>query len=85
MSLLHISTGPQTASCKGELDLPYRRFLALRLVGEGAPTQRVLAERLGVTEPSRARLALTPIGKARVEPAGISSRPASPSSWRAPV
>jgi DNA-binding MarR family transcriptional regulator len=38
-------------------DLPYRRFLALVLVGEsGAPTQRVLAERLGVTEPSVSRM-----------------------------
>jgi DNA-binding MarR family transcriptional regulator len=38
------------------LDLSYRRFLALVLVGEGAPTQRVLAERLGVTEPSTSRM-----------------------------
>lgn len=41
---------------RAELDLPYRRFLALLLVGEGAPTQRVLAERLGVTEPSTSRM-----------------------------
>ncbi|WNV74272.1 MarR family transcriptional regulator [Geodermatophilus sp. DSM 44513] len=41
---------------RAELGLPYRRFLALLLVGEGAPTQRVLAERLGVTEPSTSRM-----------------------------
>lgn len=41
---------------RAELDLPYRRFLALLLVGEGAPTQRVLAERLGLTEPSVSRM-----------------------------
>ena len=38
------------------LGLPYRRFLALVLVGEDAPTQRALAERLGVTEPSTSRM-----------------------------
>lgn len=36
--------------------LSYRRFLALVLVGEGAPTQKALAERLGVTEPSTSRM-----------------------------
>jgi DNA-binding MarR family transcriptional regulator len=41
---------------RAELDQPYRRFLALLLVGEGAPTQRALAERLGVTEPSTSRM-----------------------------
>ena len=41
---------------RAEFDLPYRRFLALLLVGEGAPTQRALAERLGVTEPSVSRM-----------------------------
>ena len=41
---------------RAELDLPYRRFLALLLVGEGVPTQRALAERLGVTEPSTSRM-----------------------------
>ena len=41
---------------RAEVDLPYRRFLALLLVGEGAPTQRVLAERLGLTEPSTSRM-----------------------------
>ncbi|WP_435745914.1 MarR family winged helix-turn-helix transcriptional regulator [Nocardioides sp. SYSU DS0663] len=41
---------------RAEHDLPYRRFLALLLVGEGAPTQRVLAERLGITEPSTSRM-----------------------------
>lgn len=41
---------------RAHLGLPYRRFLALVLVGEGAPTQKVLAERLGVTEPSTSRM-----------------------------
>src|SRR5919112_6174436 len=41
---------------RAEVELSYRRFLALLLVGEGAPTQRVLAERLGVTEPSTSRM-----------------------------
>ena len=41
---------------RAELGVPYRRFLALLLVGEGAPTQRVLADRLGVTEPSTSRM-----------------------------
>ena len=41
---------------RANLGLPYRRFLALVLVGEGAPTQRALAERLGVTEPSTSRM-----------------------------
>ena len=41
---------------RAHLGLPYRRFLALVVVGEGAPTQRVLAERLGVTEPSTSRM-----------------------------
>lgn len=38
------------------LGLPYRRFLALLLVGEGLPTQKALADRLGVTEPSTSRM-----------------------------
>lgn len=41
---------------RAELDLPYRRFLALLMVGEDSPTQRMLAERLGVTEPSTSRM-----------------------------
>jgi DNA-binding MarR family transcriptional regulator len=41
-----------------EAGLSYSRFLALYMVGfEGADTQRVLAERLGVTEPSVSRMA----------------------------
>ena len=41
----------------GAFGLSYRRFLALLLVGElQAPTQRVLAENLGVTEPSVSRM-----------------------------
>lgn len=41
---------------RAELDLSYRRFLSLLLVGEGTSTQRMLAERLGVTEPSTSRM-----------------------------
>src|SRR4051812_43167565 len=38
-------------------DVSYRRFLALHLVGElPAPTQRALADALGVTEPSVSRM-----------------------------
>lgn len=38
-------------------DLPYRRFLALVVVGgSGEVTQRELAEALGVTEPSASRM-----------------------------
>lgn len=41
-----------------EYDISYRRFLALLLVGElGTATQRQLAARLGVTEPSVSRMA----------------------------
>lgn len=37
--------------------MSYSRFLALTMVGElGASTQRTLAERLGVTEPSASRM-----------------------------
>jgi DNA-binding MarR family transcriptional regulator len=40
-----------------EAGVSYARFLALYLVGsEGADTQRALAERLGVTEPSVSRM-----------------------------
>jgi DNA-binding MarR family transcriptional regulator len=39
------------------LGLSYRRFLALLLVGElDSPTQRALADALGVTEPSASRM-----------------------------
>lgn len=39
------------------LGLSYRRFLALLLIGElREPTQRALAEALGVTEPSASRM-----------------------------
>jgi len=42
---------------RAEAGLSYARFLALYMVGfEGADTQRVLAERLGVTEPSVSRM-----------------------------
>jgi DNA-binding MarR family transcriptional regulator len=42
---------------RSEAGLSYSRFLALYMVGfEGADTQRVLAERLGVTEPSVSRM-----------------------------
>lgn len=43
---------------RAEFDVSYRRFLALLIVGElGAATQRALAERLGVSEPSVSRMA----------------------------
>ncbi len=64
---------------RDEYDVSYRRFLALLLVGElGAPTQRVLAERLGVTEPSVSRMigVLTETGlvEAPADPAGGNRR-----------
>ena len=46
------------AILRREAGLTYARFLALYMVGsEGAATQRVLAERLGVSEPSVSRMA----------------------------
>jgi DNA-binding MarR family transcriptional regulator len=45
------------AFLRAEAGISYARFLALYLVGsQGATTQRVLAERLGVTEPSVSRM-----------------------------
>jgi DNA-binding MarR family transcriptional regulator len=42
---------------RNEAGLSYSRFLALYMVGsEGADTQRALAERLGVSEPSVSRM-----------------------------
>ncbi|MBM7791269.1 MarR family winged helix-turn-helix transcriptional regulator [Tenggerimyces flavus] len=42
---------------RAELEVSYRRFLALTHVGElGATTQRALADSLGVTEPSVSRM-----------------------------
>lgn len=42
---------------RAQAGMSYRRFLALYMVGsEGADTQRALAERLGVSEPSVSRL-----------------------------
>lgn len=42
---------------QAEMDVSYSRFLALFMVGQlGASTQRALAERLGVTEPSVSRM-----------------------------
>ncbi|MGK8503306.1 MarR family winged helix-turn-helix transcriptional regulator [Nocardia asiatica] len=42
---------------RAEHGVSYRRFLALTFVGElGASTQRALADRLGVTEPSVSRM-----------------------------
>ncbi len=42
---------------QAECGLPYRRFLALYGVAElGEPTQRALAEWVGVTEPSMSRM-----------------------------
>jgi DNA-binding MarR family transcriptional regulator len=43
---------------RAEHSVSYSRFLALTFVGElGASTQRTLADRLGVTEPSVSRMA----------------------------
>jgi len=45
------------AFLRAQAGTSYRRFLALYLVGsEGADTQRALADRLGVTEPSVSRM-----------------------------
>src|SRR5258708_37295033 len=45
------------AVLRAEAGLSYSRFLALYMVGShGADTQRELAERLGVTEPSVSRM-----------------------------
>jgi DNA-binding MarR family transcriptional regulator len=45
------------AILRAEAGVSYARFLALYLVGsEGADTQRALAERLGVSEPSVSRM-----------------------------
>src|ERR1700712_3064840 len=42
---------------RAELGVPYRRYLALLMVGDlGAATQRALADGLGVTEPSVSRM-----------------------------
>lgn len=64
---------------RAEYELSYRRFLALLLIGElGAPTQRALAERLGVTEPSVSRmvgvLADSGLVEAQADPAGGNRR-----------
>jgi DNA-binding MarR family transcriptional regulator len=60
---------------RAEQDLSYRRFLVLFMVETlGTPTQRALAERLGVTEPSVSRmtsaLAGTGLLDAHPDPAG---------------
>lgn len=45
------------AHLRAEAGVSYSRFLALYMVGsEGADTQRALAERLGVSEPSVSRM-----------------------------
>ena len=64
---------------RAELGVPYRRFLALFMIGElDATTQRALAERLGVTEPSVSRMTtvLSEAGllDARPDPAGGNRR-----------
>jgi DNA-binding MarR family transcriptional regulator len=42
---------------RAELGVPYRRYLALLMVGDlGVATQRALADGLGVTEPSVSRM-----------------------------
>jgi DNA-binding MarR family transcriptional regulator len=58
---LHILTARMDragdAFLRREAGVSYRRFLALFMVGMGgADTQRVLADRLGVTEPSVSRM-----------------------------
>ena len=60
---------------QAEAGLSYSRFLALYMVGfEGADTQRVLAEQLGITEPSVSRmtrvLAQARLLEAASDPAG---------------
>ncbi|RCW46821.1 DNA-binding MarR family transcriptional regulator [Halopolyspora algeriensis] len=64
---------------QAEYNLSYRRFRTLLLVGElGATTQRALAERMGVTEPSVSRmagtLAETGLLDSRLDPAGGNRR-----------
>jgi DNA-binding MarR family transcriptional regulator len=59
------------AILRAEAGLSYRRFLALFMVGSlGADTQRALAERLGVSEPSVSRMTrvLADEGLLRVSP-----------------
>ena len=42
---------------RGEFEVSYRRFLTLLIVGElGTATQRALAEKMGVSEPSVSRM-----------------------------
>jgi len=64
---------------QAEYRLSYRRFLALLTVGElGAATQRALAEKLGVSEPSASRmagvLAETGLLDSQLDPAGGNRR-----------
>lgn len=64
---------------QAEVDISYSRFLALFMVGElGAATQRTLAARLGVTEPSVSRMTASLAGagllNADPEPAGGNRR-----------
>lgn len=64
---------------QAEYGLSYRRFLALLTVGElGAATQRALAERLGVSEPSASRMVGVLVGTglldSRIDPAGGNRR-----------
>jgi DNA-binding MarR family transcriptional regulator len=67
------------AMLRAEAGLSYPRFLALFMVGSGgADTQRALAERLGVTEPSVSRmtrvLAEAGLLEAVADPAGGNRR-----------
>jgi DNA-binding MarR family transcriptional regulator len=64
---------------RAEQELSYRRFLVLFMVGQlSTPTQRVLAEHLGVTEPSVSRmtsaLAATGLLEPAADPAGGNRR-----------
>lgn len=60
---------------RAEHDITYSRFLALSLIGEfGVPTQRALAEALGVTEPSVSRMVGVLTSEGLLEPPERSGR-----------
>jgi DNA-binding MarR family transcriptional regulator len=78
---LHVLTGRLDRAVdrvlQAEHGVSYRRFLALTLVGVlGASTQRVLADSLGVTEPSVSRMvrALAADGLLDVQPSPAGGR-----------
>lgn len=60
---------------RAEHDITYSRFLALSLIGEfGVPTQRALADALGVTEPSVSRMVAVLTSEGLLEPPEGSGR-----------